>query len=499
MKNFIRQHWLGELPLAMSYWLVGVFLSIPILLSLNALSAYLDLITPSLTYTVWVLLIYAVILLAYQSWVTVGIWRSAENYKKLKHPKVWGRLAQFMVVISTFQVITTLSRDLIPPIYSMREMLIGQDKFGSINIQVIDQGRTLKIDGAFGNGSYSKFEKFINENQSVRRVFLESNGGRLKEAENVTKLIKAKKLETYVEGRCLSFCTLIFLAGNPRFASPMARIGFHSPKFAGSDNSVANTSGIEDSMALYRSFNLPPEFLDKIFSTPFESMWYPTYEELVSAGVVNKLSLGGESATNIFSSIDNKDDFVKYFKTIPLYQKLDNKFPGSVATLAEQLIPLIEAGKKDSEILNVARAYMWTYETKIIAYSNPAIRAAFADLGLAQSHEVSKYGAEACLAFVNAKIDISKVMPSALVKRELALIEEGLDSAYVPSGYNEESYNLVASKLLISMTEGEVNALSNPIKENSNNLCSALTKFYEGIVNLEPDEKDLVVFGMFSK
>ena len=61
----------------------------------------------------------------------------------------------------------------------------------------------------------------------VRVVHLDSPGGRVGEGKKLHALIRAHKLDTYVETSCQSACTLAFTAGRERILLKGATLGFH--------------------------------------------------------------------------------------------------------------------------------------------------------------------------------------------------------------------------------------------------------------------------------
>ena len=97
-------------------------------------------------------------------------------------------------------------------------------------------------------------------------------------------MIRARGMDTYVRGRCLSACTLMFLAGRYRILKDHAQLGFHAPTAVavGIDGAqwVAN-----ERLRLVQA-GVPDWFMAKAFAAHGSDMWFPTVEDLRTAGVI---------------------------------------------------------------------------------------------------------------------------------------------------------------------------------------------------------------------
>ena len=303
----------------------------------------------------------------------------------------------------------------------MSEFALGSDPLGTVAIETLDDGKTLYVKGVLGNGSSQTIISALDNSPSIKRLNLNSNGGRLKEVIRLSSEVQKRKLETYTEDSCLSFCTVIFLSGSPRYSTPRARIGFHAPYFY--DGELLGSIGIDESKKLYQSFNLPNTFIEKIFSTPNSEMWYPSYQELVSLGVVTDSSLGGESNLLKSDLLNYSNEQIQEFllKT-PIFVAFEKKFPGIVKEVSMKMSASIKSESSDSDLLTASRTYLAPYQMKAIAKSNPQIRISFSELGYEQSKYLETLGPKFCHAFLSGKLDITKNLPKELVDRELLVL-----------------------------------------------------------------------------
>jgi hypothetical protein len=106
------------------------------------------------------------------------------------------------------------------------------------------------------------------------------------QARIVAQAIREHHLNTYVERECSSACTVAVLAGKSRCASSTAKIGFHAGMKLGTSPDVMPRGFAEAQRDLYAKAGLPSWFIDNIMATPRTSIWFPSYSELLNAGVV---------------------------------------------------------------------------------------------------------------------------------------------------------------------------------------------------------------------
>jgi hypothetical protein len=477
---------------------VGAVLGTLLILGTALLGNALDSISPSLTYTAWIVLLTFPLSWVMLLWIYVGIWNSSTNYMASGKSKAWGYLAKFGVVIGLLQVTTQVVTLHIPIMVGMTQFVTGFDPLGTVKYEVLNDGRTLYVSGVFGNGSASTVIDAIKMSPNLKRLHLSSDGGRLGEVLRLSKTIQSRGLETYVEEQCLSFCTVLFLAGSPRYSTPNARIGFHAPYFLGNE---MDSELSREAKELYRSFQLPEYFVRKIFATPNSDMWYPSYDELVKVGVVTNLTQGGASNRLQKSlGVRSAEDLKRVLLTEQLWQKFERKFPGVVDEASARMFAAMQDGKSDSEAKTASRHYMSSYQTKVIARSTPEIRSRFITLAVDQSRHVQRLGPEFCGALLSSTLDVTKALPTSLVQREVSLTEEALDSDFlVPTNYSAEAYEKYIGLVVADMTQTEISAISDPGRAPTEATCKGLVKFYEGIASLPRSQKDIVIYGILSQ
>src|SRR5580704_8923483 len=277
--NFIAKNWRGEYPLWISYWVFGVLANIaaavivilvPIVLTPK--TGYNPISVVSTLVTIWLFVGSTVI------WQLVGIWRSATRYIARRKRRVWGVLAKLAVIVSTVRVIAVFAQSGYPQIEeAARIAFLGDPGIPDYTLRIIKAGTEIEIFGGFKFGLNDDLVRILKAAPQARVVHLNSTGGRLGEAEKLYETIKERSLITYTSRRCLSACTLAFVAGRERWIYASAQLGFHAPTFPG-----ASEEDLRDHTRNQRTLMLEagvaPDFIDRALSTPNASIWQPREE-----------------------------------------------------------------------------------------------------------------------------------------------------------------------------------------------------------------------------
>jgi hypothetical protein len=215
-------------------------------------------------------------------WATVGIWRSA------------ARLGDGNKFIARL-ILVTASLALVPMAWSsavaagaMLKLVAGADPMGAPASVSVDAD-TMTIDGALAEGSAAAVQKVL-ANSRVTTFVIKSPGGRILEAEKIAALVRQFHLRTEAKNFCASACTLVLLAGDQRLIWPGSRVGFHQSTFDG-NNSTDDDLATDLVRSDFRSAGVADSFIQKAFSTPSTSMWYPSEDEMISAGYLTESSL----------------------------------------------------------------------------------------------------------------------------------------------------------------------------------------------------------------
>jgi len=100
---------------------------------------------------------------------------------------------------------------------------------------------TIKIQGEIKTGDEDKFRALAMGSRKAT-VLLDSKGGRLGPALEIGKMIRLKGFATAVQdANCQSACSLIWLAGEPRYMNNFTSIGFHTAFRTGKNGELTST------------------------------------------------------------------------------------------------------------------------------------------------------------------------------------------------------------------------------------------------------------------
>ncbi len=295
--GYIVRHWRGDLSLGISYWLNGVLLGNVVGLAVLGLNEAIA-TASSLRLIAAVCLSAIVFALIVHVWTIVGVWRSAGKHRARGGRAFWAGAARVAVAVGAVVTALRLNAQLGPGASELRLIALGLDPLGSVQIRLSRDGKVIHVSGFLREGSSRTVRDLLKAAPGVSMMALNSPGGRLHEAKEIARLVRARRLDTYVQTECDSACTIVLLAGQVRAADPSARIGFHQPSFAGMTR-AGQEEFTEEVLTIYREDGIPQAFLDHVKSTDSNDMWYPTREELIAANVITRASGAREAAARV--------------------------------------------------------------------------------------------------------------------------------------------------------------------------------------------------------
>jgi hypothetical protein len=192
---------------------------------------------------------------------------------------------------SVFLVGLTLWDRAVPALDEMWNLYTGDARLGGdLLVAVSADGNTLYVEGTYGLRSEDAVRRVLAENRNIRDVVLSGPGGRAATGFELFRLFRERKLATHVDGGCASACTIAFLGGVERSLGPKGRLGFHRASFPGMGDSDMYESNRGIRRFLIYSARLTPEFADRVFDTPADSIWVPTREELLAGKVITRVN-----------------------------------------------------------------------------------------------------------------------------------------------------------------------------------------------------------------
>jgi hypothetical protein len=175
----------------------------------------------------------------------------------------------------------------LPQLDELWDIHHGDQEKGDLHIIVSNDGRTLVIDGRLNIGAAQQVKEALDANPTIRTVVTGGPGGRVNAAYQIYELIRARRLDTRAIRACYSACTVVFLGGVRRSLGSAGRLGFHRTSFPGMDEAelAAGNRYLRDFLT-FRA-GIDASFVRKVMETPSDSIWVPTPEELLDAGVIH--------------------------------------------------------------------------------------------------------------------------------------------------------------------------------------------------------------------
>jgi hypothetical protein len=229
-------------------------------------------------------------------------------------------------------------------------------------------------------------------------VAFDSPGGRPLVAEQVATLIRARHLDTYVERYCASACTVAFVAGGVRSASPKARFGFHLAASIALEG-LSNIAFVRMERRWFVRGGVSLSFGNRALHAPNRDPYLPPLDELVAAGYLHRIN-GFSAGAPVRRGADG-----------PLFAEMQLVEPQTAAILL--------AGEHRRVALGVTPA-----RSRAIALDNAAL---VADRWLSRSSD------GAILGFVNATLAaLSALDPRSCMRWQVGISDQDAGFLAIP-------------------------------------------------------------------
>lgn len=504
-QNFIAQHWRGEYPLGISYWVIGFVGNISAFVVISLVSAF----TGGTINPIGILLFYALLwsfIVGISIWQSVGIWRSAQHRvaqrAALGKRALWAGLAKIMVCIGALQTVGVIAKTAIPQIAEATRIAFMDDPdIPSYSIRVMNNGSEAEISGGIKFGLSDEFEKILNASRGVRVLHLDSVGGRIGEGQKLNGLIKARGLSTYVDVKCLSACTLAFVAGRERILKQGARLGFHRGAFAGEDQI---DSSLERS--IYAASGVSAAFIDRALATKNADMWRPLEADLVSAGVVTKITTGDEYAIAGDGGRLTREDWDRGLQKAALvYRVMKEKYPKSYGEILDTFTDGTIKGTPSAQVIAEARTKLKGLIKTLLPQADEAVLIDFGRLVVDQYRALQSQDKAACYRFAAGQSDENtiRLIPAPLTERELELDARIISSnrSQYASIDNDQTWEKIVARLSSrGYSSKDLQLLTNTISPSDYaRYCDLVIVMYLEITKLPPREAAAILREFFSQ
>lgn len=497
-RNIFGRHWRGELSLPVSYWAIGVLLSVALFaVATIGGSAVGEMdVGPGLS-AAW-FLSYMSFVIVTAVWQTVGIWRSAGSYIRTHQHRFWGYVARVAIVFGALQTVTQF-RTLSPMLHRSVELVLGHDNIPAYQLRLLRGGTEVELSGGMSTGTAHALKSILDAAPAIKVVHLNSDGGFLGEGFRINKLLSERNLATYTSAECVSACTIAFLGGSERFIAPRGKLGFHSANFGvdGSEMPEINT----EMVATLRAYGAPNDFITKAFSTPSTSMWYPTHDELLQARIVhqvvdaNQFGLSGlgaswKDAATVEASIRLASEQHRWMQAIKLHEP--QTFETMVASMSKGIIDGRSMGELQQEVFNTVSTQMLP---KYLRNGRGAQLLAYWRVQYEEMVHLAATNPEACVAFLlpekrAAGWNPARILTAELIEKDQNAMAELLQAGIEPASAVDVSLSqadLASVMTAINLdVPGAQAVIENPtlFADQGDLMCRTFVAFYTRVLEL---------------
>jgi ATP-dependent protease ClpP protease subunit len=288
---YIQKHWQGHYSIGISFWANFLLVTIAYHYGENLIPFFVG--SSPMPFIISTMIYLIISRLIIYPWQVIGLLNACGRHLSIHGDVIRIRAIQAIVIFSllgTFIHILETAQSLIG-------LKNNADKISIITIDVpyalalTKDGRLIHLKGAIDFGVTKDVAQILTEHPKVTGIILDSSGGIVYEGRGLFKLIKDHGLDTYCFKNCSSACTIAFIGGTRRFLGKNAKLGFH--QYLHDSDKVNPVVNIEDEqkkdLTLYKSRMISDAFINKIFEKPTNEIWFPTQDELLAAGVVDRI------------------------------------------------------------------------------------------------------------------------------------------------------------------------------------------------------------------
>ena len=399
MIKYILKHWRGELSLAISFW-VNYFLiqnATSFLLNWFAQSSPIDHPVISARVIILIVIIYLFIYI----WQIVGLWRACNRHVAVYCKAFWARTVQTIVVLGLIASLGNIA--LYGGIYKeVYQFGFQKDTTPAYSLTLRKDDSLIHLEGGLKFGVSKDVAALLKDHPDVKGIILDCDGGWIYEGRKLSKLILVYGLDTYTLEGCYSAGTIAFISGTNRFLGTGANLGFHqySMDYENLRELADMEKEQEEDLRIFKRKGIKKEFLEKLYGASAEDFWYPSIDELLSAGVIHGV-VNTSDLTPIEYGEGIKDINVKeILLDIPVYRTLQ-KYESEVF---EQIITgMNEQFKKGATFLEIQETganRIWMLASRLLSMSSDETLIRFGQILVDMSRKLVEIDPFLCLKFV---------------------------------------------------------------------------------------------------
>ncbi len=516
--NIVARHWRGELPLWVSYWVIGFIGNIIIAIISVAMVTIFKLdkgYNPVSSFYANILIWTGIFLIAV--WQMVGVWRSATRYTAVptrldektaarRPTPLWAGLAKIVIVLGFVQLLRTFGLQGLPQLGELYKIAFYDDPdIPPYSIRIMRDGTEAEVVGGFKYGLTDDFAVVTKAARQVKVIHLDSVGGRLGEGEKLFKLIRERGLNTYVSSKCLSACTLAFAGGRERFLLKGATLGFHKGAFPGVSEGDFDTL----QQRVFTTAGFASTFIEAALSTPHKDMYRPSPEALLAAKVITGITDGTVfAASGLGPNFTKEKAAASLAKAAPVFQSIQTRFPAQFSSIVDEYYEGILKGKTEAETIETTRGRMLPFIVSLVPQADDDVLVDYNNILIDQYSFLNAKSPSICFSYAagtDPKANYSAELSRDLVQRELAVQERIVKTAAKRAQTSPSVVTPLLAKLrkeLIAkgLTDADFNLLESTVVERSKHsqYCRMIILFFREIGRLPPPGNAIVLRHIFA-
>jgi len=501
--DYIKKHWKGDLSLAKSFWINLVLIYV--------LQTFLWKLLEHGTYTIYppfesgiylVAIIFSTLILF--PWQIVGVWRSCNRYVENKGVRAWSLLAKITVIFGILVIVSSININF--PVYvDLYRLAFQKDPLTNYSIELLKDNTIIHASGTYGFGISGDIKNILKTTPTITGIILNSEGGRIYEGRELFKIIKKHNLSTFTSKGCYSACAIAFIAGNKRILSETSNIALHQYKTVtyNSFNPIVDykkEQKIDEN--LYRNQGVSDAFIEKMFATQSDDLWYPTHDELLAATVVHQVV----PASNILPQKYTDTDDLTYelanelFQEYSAFQAIYKYEPELYESLVNKMLGRLKAGASNTELVHDGGKLLESIFTKYIPITSDEAIINFVIAMTEGLHTLNQNNPIDCIKYLYS--DSFGAPDISIFTQDQHLLFQDLMNQVIVDAYtknNPDIDSLLGEETLNKILEklGDKNNYIEPInlqnKQDYSNTCDATFTFYE--LYLE-EEKNIAANGL---
>jgi ATP-dependent protease ClpP protease subunit len=499
--NWFNLHWRGLLPLDLSYW-VNVFAIGLILLFLSPpLFQYLADSDASPAVRGSIIITFYIFVTCVSVWQLTGLYRSADKHTSRGGSAGWAMLAKLMVLIGIARYCYDMKQTGVPFILESSKLVVGTSQLPALSIRIMNQGTEVELLGGLEFGASKNLAQVLIDNPSVRIIHLNSMGGRIAEAKKLALLVKKNKLITYSKTLCLSACPIVFLAGKEKLLGDSAKLGFHSASFGGVSGSEVEELN-KSLLSQLGKANVSSWFIKKVSKVSSEEVWNPSTDELIKAGVIDKVVDSGNYALSGVDDWQNPTTIDQELQKHEVYKSLNQFDKEAYKVVRDRMVTGIKDGTPLNTITTIVNHYI--YVERLNHYmqlggDEEVIR--YMESQISQMEYLKADYPAKCASYTYPEVfdsnianDIPSLLPSEVSEME-TIAFNSLIKSLTPENYivdkNEQATiitGVVGKMIAVDSSYGDV--LSNPTKyrKEPEKLCTVGIMLNKEIIALSKEK-----------